>query len=74
VDAADSQAGGLRRKGQGAAPASRHGTVLHPCCARHAMQVVLKSQILAGGRGLGTFTNGLKASHHVTASSSIAIV
>ena len=29
-------------------------------------QVVIKSQILAGGRGLGTFTNGLKGGVHVT--------
>ncbi len=29
------------------------------------MQVVLKSQILAGGRGLGTFTNGLKGGVHI---------
>jgi succinyl-CoA synthetase beta subunit len=29
------------------------------------MQVVLKSQIYAGGRGLGSFTNGLKGGVHV---------
>lgn len=29
------------------------------------MQVVLKSQILAGGRGLGSFTNGLKGGVHI---------
>lgn len=29
------------------------------------MQVVLKSQILAGGRGLGTFKNGLQGGVHV---------
>jgi len=29
-------------------------------------EVVIKSQILAGGRGLGTFTNGLKGGVHVT--------
>ena len=28
----------------------------------HCLQVVVKSQILAGGRGLGKFTNGLQAS------------
>ena len=28
-------------------------------------EVVLKSQILAGGRGLGTFTNGLKGGVHI---------
>ncbi|PNH00374.1 Succinyl-CoA ligase [ADP-forming] subunit beta, mitochondrial, partial [Tetrabaena socialis] len=27
--------------------------------------VVVKSQILAGGRGLGTFTNGLKGGVHI---------
>lgn len=27
--------------------------------------MVLKSQILAGGRGLGTFTNGLKGGVHI---------
>jgi succinyl-CoA synthetase beta subunit len=29
------------------------------------MQVVVKSQILAGGRGLGHFTNGLKGGVHI---------
>lgn len=29
------------------------------------MQVVVKSQILAGGRGLGTFKNGLKGGVHI---------
>lgn len=29
-------------------------------------EIVLKSQILAGGRGLGTFTNGLKGGVHIT--------
>lgn len=28
-------------------------------------EVVLKSQVLAGGRGLGTFTNGLQGGVHV---------
>lgn len=28
-------------------------------------QVVLKSQILAGGRGLGKFTNGLQGGVHI---------
>jgi succinyl-CoA synthetase beta subunit len=28
-------------------------------------EVVIKSQILAGGRGLGTFTNGFKGGVHV---------
>ena len=30
------------------------------------IQVVLKSQILAGGRGLGKFTNGLQGGVHIT--------
>ena len=30
-----------------------------------AAQVVVKSQILAGGRGLGTFTNGLQGGVHI---------
>jgi hypothetical protein len=29
------------------------------------VQVVIKSQILAGGRGLGSFTNGLKGGVHI---------
>lgn len=29
------------------------------------MQVVVKSQILAGGRGLGTFTNGFQGGVHI---------
>lgn len=33
--------------------------------ADEAGQVVLKTQILAGGRGLGTFTNGLKGGVHI---------
>ena len=36
-------------------------TGLHACLA----QVVVKSQILAGGRGLGTFKNGLKGGVHI---------
>eukprot|EP00959_Pyramimonas_sp_CCMP1952_P213087 4458333-Pyramimonas_sp.AAC.1 len=28
-------------------------------------EIVIKSQILAGGRGLGTFTNGFKGGVHV---------
>ena len=35
-------------------------------------QVVIKSQILAGGRGLGTFTNGLKGGVHVIKTSEVA--
>jgi len=31
--------------------------------------IVLKSQILAGGRGLGTFTNGLKGGVHIVKAS-----
>jgi succinyl-CoA synthetase beta subunit len=34
-------------------------------------EVVIKSQILAGGRGLGTFTNGLKGGVHVIKTSEI---
>ena len=33
--------------------------------ARFAPQVVVKSQILAGGRGLGTFKNGLQGGVHI---------
>lgn len=29
------------------------------------LQVVVKSQILAGGRGLGTFKSGLKGGVHI---------
>ena len=29
------------------------------------MQLVVKSQVLAGGRGLGTFKNGLKGGVHI---------
>merc|ERR1719421_1735275 len=35
-------------------------------------EVVIKSQILAGGRGLGTFTNGFKGGVHVIKSSEVA--
>jgi succinyl-CoA synthetase beta subunit len=35
-------------------------------------QVVIKSQILAGGRGLGSFTNGLKGGVHVIKTSEVA--
>ena len=35
-------------------------------------EVVIKSQILAGGRGLGTFTNGFKGGVHVIKSSQVA--
>lgn len=34
-------------------------------------QVVIKSQILAGGRGLGTFTNGLKGGVHIINTSEV---
>lgn len=30
-----------------------------------SVQLVVKSQILAGGRGLGTFTNGFKGGVHI---------
>ena len=29
------------------------------------MQIVVKSQVLAGGRGLGTFKNGFKGGVHI---------
>ena len=32
-------------------------------------EVVVKSQILAGGRGLGTFTNGFQGGVHIVAAS-----
>jgi hypothetical protein len=35
-------------------------------------EVVIKSQILAGGRGLGTFTNGFQGGVHVIKSSQVA--
>merc|ERR1711935_786178 len=35
-------------------------------------EVVIKSQILAGGRGLGTFTNGFKGGVHVIKSSQVS--
>jgi succinyl-CoA synthetase beta subunit len=35
------------------------------------MQVVLKSQILAGGRGLGKFKSGLQGGVHVTTTKDI---
>jgi len=35
-------------------------------------EVVIKSQILAGGRGLGSFTNGLKGGVHVIKTSEVA--
>ena len=34
-------------------------------------EVVIKSQILAGGRGLGTFTNGLKGGVHIIKTSEV---
>lgn len=35
------------------------------------MQLVVKSQILAGGRGLGTFKNGLKGGVHIVKSEQV---
>ena len=35
-------------------------------------EVVIKSQILAGGRGLGTFTNGLQGGVHVIKTDEVA--
>jgi succinyl-CoA synthetase beta subunit len=40
-------------------------------CGAQLLQVVLKSQILAGGRGLGTFKSGLKGGVHVCKTSEI---
>ena len=34
-------------------------------------EIVIKSQILAGGRGLGTFTNGLQGGVHVIKTSEV---
>ena len=57
---------------------------MHPCyycCIAQAVEaaakigddeVVIKSQILAGGRGLGSFTNGLKGGVHVIKTSQVA--
>ncbi len=36
------------------------------------LQIVLKSQILAGGRGLGSFTNGLKGGVHICKASEVS--
>lgn len=41
------------------------------CRARLGVQVVLKSQIYAGGRGLGTFKNGLKGGVHMVKASEV---
>jgi succinyl-CoA synthetase beta subunit len=38
--------------------------MLHICVC-NVLQVVLKSQIYAGGRGLGKFTNGLQGGVHI---------
>ena len=38
----------------------------HPQASVHYVQIVLKSQILAGGRGLGKFKNGLQGGVHIT--------
>lgn len=35
------------------------------------LQLVVKSQILAGGRGLGTFTSGLKGGVHIVKSDQV---
>lgn len=34
-------------------------------CVTEASQLVVKAQILAGGRGLGTFSNGFKGGVHL---------
>lgn len=36
------------------------------------VQLVVKSQILAGGRGLGTFKSGLKGGVHIVKSDQVA--
>lgn len=38
---------------------------------RFVRQLVVKSQILAGGRGLGTFKSGLKGGVHVVKASEV---
>lgn len=35
------------------------------------LQIVVKSQVLAGGRGLGTFKNGLKGGVHIVKSDQV---
>lgn len=35
-------------------------------CMPVHVQVVIKSQVLAGGRGLGTFKNGFQGGVHIT--------
>ena len=44
------------------ADSSLHFIFVVDCC----LQLVVKSQILAGGRGLGTFKSGFKGGVHVT--------
>ena len=38
------------------------------------IQVVVKSQILAGGRGLGTFKSGLKGGVHIVEADKVASI
>jgi succinyl-CoA synthetase beta subunit len=38
----------------------------------HLFSQVIKAQILAGGRGLGTFTNGLQGGVHIIKTSQVA--
>lgn len=54
------------RPRSGASPCSRCAVCRRPTPAiACALQVVIKSQVLAGGRGLGKFTNGLQGGVHI---------
>lgn len=59
----------LRAAGVNVPPGTACSTVAEvtAACARHGAcgEVVLKSQVLAGGRGLGKFTSGLQGGVHV---------
>lgn len=50
----------------------QHVACLSFPCALVVVQVVIKSQILAGGRGLGKFTNGLQGGVHIAKASEAA--
>lgn len=43
-----------------------HGRRALCFCLTEAKEIVLKAQILAGGRGKGTFNSGLKGGVHLT--------
>ena len=51
------------------APPCPHGQAVAAAATIGDEEVVIKSQILAGGRGLGTFANGFKGGVHVIKSS-----